>query len=752
MRVQPERIIGVALLTIAGLISLFSFWRIGSETRDALVLTGYVTQIGPGQQRSFGYGGEQENEKVDIAFQGREMSNVSFIISRDSEGRYQIRGQDDDILLHRTLYPPTQQAELGDQDSFETLGPLGRAAFTVEINEEKLRLRLKTPIFCELHSSPTRLVIGWRNQPIPAAIDEIFLRTPAFSRASVKNFRISSNNGVLHIEREQDLSKPQVAATTSASTLQPDESADAGAQDTILDNSQAYDLKHGGTLTLGTIELSFRQYAANPSNFAGLSQIKAWGLHIFLATLFVGLAFIVGPQVRWTFGPLMIFGCVALFVIIGLVLTARDFFFYPHSQRFDEYWTMLYWSALILFALRVPFGPNEIISKRKLLLQLVLSLLCFIVARFLMRHSFDGREATFLSSLLAALWVGAAFLISLFVSGMTQAIAQVSLTNISASAWTVERFRFWILTPLVLFVLGLLITRFIFGGREALMLAGIRIHLPTFMLPVMVLWASVLVWAAETSARGRETWLLLALFATSLVVLDYRLSSQDNGGSAVLATGVLSALWVGSRKKGIPLLATVVIGVGGAILAWLNQSPRFELAWGGEEGQILFYDSAKNLRLARDMARNGGFFGQSVNLSIPAEMQSNIHNDLITAYVIGYFGWILFAVLFLAYALFYLNMFSGIYKSPFSALGNAATTQHVQSGPRSILLIFGGALILTFALQALWVMLATLVSLIPFTGLDLQPISSSAIAVLSFCIVLLGSVALIHTLNQTLPE
>jgi hypothetical protein len=176
------------------------------------------------------------------------------------------------------------------------------------------------------------------------------------------------------------------------------------------------------------------------------------------------------------------------------------------------------------------------------------------------------------------------------------------------------------------------------------------------------------------------------------------------------------------------------------------------LAWGGEEGRVLFYDAAKNLRLARDMARAGGFFGNYLNLPLPSEVRSNIHTDLMTSYIIGFFGWAVFAILMLAYLLFYSQLFSGLYRSLLSTKVYAqAVSARFREG-RRFLLNLSAALVLTFAFQALYVISATLQNHVPFTGLDLQPVSTSAISVISFFVVLLGSVALTHTFNQTLID
>lgn len=751
-RTRLDWIISIFFIVVAGLICFRSFWQIGNEVHDALVVTGYVTQISRGQQQSFGYGGERDNEKVNVAFQGREMSNISFVISRDNAGQYRITGQDDDILIHRALYPAKQQIELNNKDTFEAQGPLGRAVFTAFIDNESdtIRLHLKTPIFRELNLSPTRLVVGVLQTPIASPIDEIFFRVAALGGTNAKSYRVWVQKGVLYMEEEQDLAYRAENSTSSTSTAASN-SDSLTQQQGMAARTQTEFLRPGETRSLGTIEFSFRQYAASPEAFLGLSAIKVFGVRLLLAILLVGLAYLLGPQAHWPSGGVTIFGCTAFFVSIGLILSARDFFFYPHQQRFQEYLGVLYWAVLFLFALRIPFDPESTESRRNFYLRLLLSLLCFLSVYFLISNSFDGTLWTLSYAVYAALKVCLAFGMALIVSLIVQLGGRQKLTALFESVGNVRYFRFWLLAPFALFILGLLIARYVFGGHEAVTLGGVRIHLPTLLLPLIVLWTSILVWAAEMNQESRAAWLILSVAAAVLVILLYRISSGDNGGGAILVIGMLAVLWLGSSKKGVPLLATIIVVLGGFGLAWINQSTRFELAWGGQEGRILFYDSAKNLRLARDMARAGGLFGQSVALPIPAEVRSNLHSDLVAAFSIGFFGWAVFVLLLLAYALFYNYLFGGLYQALFAGKQNNVTTAISGGGSREILLLFSGALILAFAFQALWVVLATLLSFVPLTGLDFQPISASTISILSFFVILLGSVAQAHTLNQTLP-
>ena len=374
--------------------------------------------------------------------------------------------------------------------------------------------------------------------------------------------------------------------------------------------------------------------------------------------------------------------------------------------------------------------------------------------------------------------VAGGFTAALAASLFIQVFAAARLGELASVDERGERFRRLLFVPLATFVVGLLLTRFALGGREAVMLGGLRVHLPTLLLPFVLLWTSLLVWYSESASEGREARLILSAAAGFFVVLLYRLCSSDNGGTAVMAVGVLAVLWLGCSRKKLAAALTAAALAGLLFFAWLNQPVRFELAWGDEEGRVLYYDEAKNLRLARDMARAGTFAGNFTGLRVPAEMRSTLHNDLAVAYLIGFFGWAVFAVVFVAYAFFYNYLFRALSgalfasdrraRPPGPAPYGAVRVRPLPGGPapdaepadepprdkspRQLLLIFSGALVLAFMSQTLWVMVATLLSLVPFTGLDFQPVSASSISIVSFFVVLLGSAALTFTLNRTLHE
>src|SRR5688572_8861505 len=90
--------LGGLFLLVAIYLAFSNFWRMADRVPDAVVLTAFVTDLPPGQQRSFGYGGDGPSQAVDVPFQSPEMSNVSFRISREGAG-YLIKAADDEIFV-----------------------------------------------------------------------------------------------------------------------------------------------------------------------------------------------------------------------------------------------------------------------------------------------------------------------------------------------------------------------------------------------------------------------------------------------------------------------------------------------------------------------------------------------------------------------------------------------------------------------------------------------------------------------------
>jgi hypothetical protein len=107
-------------------------------------------------------------------------------------------------------------------------------------------------------------------------------------------------------------------------------------------------------------------------------------------------------------------------------------------------------------------------------------------------------------------------------------------------------------------------------------------------------------------------------------------------------------------------------------------------------------------------------------------------------------------LVFLAFFSFYFYLFGGL-PARFSdrAPPPGEDEGEYPNPARETLLAACAALLMTFALQAFWVMTASLQKIVPLTGLDLQPISISTISVISFFVILLGAVALAHSHADT---
>lgn len=742
-----DRIIGLSLFTLASIILVISFWKMGSQVKDSIVLHSYVTTIAKNGEKSFGYGGERDDEKVDVPFQGRDMSNVAFTILRDADDRHWLKGRDDSISINRELLPAGQQVELTDGARFETRGPLGRATFVAQLSGTgEVRLQLRAPISEELRPGTSRLVLGPHHDPSPSRIDEIFFRTPPLHESGGQSYLISVKDGSLRVERERDFAYTDAPVQDSRTSPDAKSAASTNQGSSAQPTPAPLSIKPGEVHTLGTVGLMFRNYAASfwPLSWFGRAQI--YGLRLFLAMLLIGFMFSRSMQVEWPFGY-TIFGCAMLFVSIGLVLSARDFFFFPYHPRFREYLWFSFYSMIVLYALRAPRKDEPNVEPKERLRSLVIAFLCIFGAYLLINETFDGTSLSAWALIKGLFFIALLYVTSIAFSFAIRDFGTKKLEDL-VQGWDLKRFRRWSIIPFLILLLFVSLVR-----SEALM-AGIRIHMPTLLLPLIVIWTAILIWAAESGGERRQVWSLLAIGFPFVVIGAYGLFSQDSGGSAVLALGMIGALWLGSKRKSVPLFATLLLILAGLAYASQNQPARFELAWGQNEAR-LYFEEAKNLRLARDMARDGGLFGNSLELGVPSELRSNIHSDLVAAYVIGFFGWMIFALLLCAYCLFYDRLFKGLYqtllqpKEPAKAINGAAQNVPIKQ-ERRLLLIIVGSLILTFAGQAMWVASATLQSIIPLTGLDLQPISTSSISVLSFFMVLLGSVALAHSFDRSI--
>jgi len=741
-------ILGGLFLLLAAYLVLTNFWRMADRVPDAVVLTGFVTELPPGQQRSFGYGGDGQDQSVDVPFQSPEMSNVSFRISREGAG-YLIKADDDEVVVRRgrilpgreRLAPGSPEAlELSDGDRFEARGTLGRASFTVSIPEDsnELRLRLARPLFYDIrrdangqNRDQTRLVFGPAPEPLPVAHDELLFRSHFREGRPVRSYRISTLDNHLRLFAEGELGDEVTAQAAAQGSQPPPPPA-------------PINLRPGDEAIVGTNIISYGHHV-RPFLGTQVNVVRLFAFKLVAAILLAGVALLVGPHVRWPRG-FLIYSCAGLFVSISLVLSGRDALFPPHSGRFSEYLTILYYCVLFLCMLRIPLSSGEETSSRSDYLRLLALYPIFFVIYLLISLPFAPTSYGLWDVFRAGVKVLFQCVGALAFALATNWVAHRALRRINEAEWSPSLMWRWILSPLVA-ILVLVFATWMAGGQEALTLGIGRIHLPTLLLPVVIIWVSAAARAAGEAEEMTGWWLLIISLFGLMAVGFYRFFSDDNGGASLLAAGLFFALFLSTRRRLVPALLALVLVVGGFGVAWLSRSPRFGLAWGGPEVGVLYFDQAKNLRLARDMAREGG---RGLDLLIPAEVRSNIHNDLIAAFVAGYFGWLVFAFVFFAFFAFYYHLFDGLKTSYASRFvpGDDYDGEGYFDRARETLLAAGGSLILTFALQAAWVMTASLQKIVPLTGLDLQPISVSTISVLSFIVILLGTVTLAHTYRE----
>jgi hypothetical protein len=253
----------------------------------------------------------------------------------------------------------------------------------------------------------------------------------------------------------------------------------------------------------------------------------------------------------------------------------------------------------------------------------------------------------------------------------------------------------------------------------------------------------------------------------------------DHGGAFVLGVAVLSSMWAAARRSPpwiwTSILAVVFI-IAVFLLAKVAPHERLDIAWGGAEGAGRYFDAAVNLRTGRDLARSGGFWGLYEALYVPSSLGNNYYNDLAAAYVAGFFGLVGLALVFLVFYIVYTRLFAGLIAlrktdsetdgadtkrkdlriptempSLFELKSSASPPDQSDQGVPQVWTSYGIAIVLVFLFQLLWVSAATLCRFIPFSGLDLQPISASVISILGFMVLLLGSVAWVHNVSSNRP-
>jgi hypothetical protein len=592
---------------------------------------------------------------------------------------------------------------------------------------------------------------------VGAPIDELLVRTSLSGSTSEAYVLEKADGGGFKIRPEADLSAPSPLGSELLASLAG--SAEKPPQEASFD---------GGTVvTEGKVRLKFTRQT--PSHFGWLNGAKLFGVKLTLVVLTFAFVFgtRLGPfrdtQIRQPDGPLL-FGCVALFFVVGITLAARDYFLPPYNQgRFSEYSSWLLYSAVLLYFVRVPLG--EFTRFRWLV-----SYPLFLVAFVIINHPFDGL-VTFpsLKAFLyfTAFYVGAAFAVYALMSFLRMVLEVASVGD-----W---KRALLLLVPSVL-VSGYSLAT---GGREALYVGGARIHLPTLFLPLMILVTVLVVTCIEQRQAGEAKTQRLALCFVFAAVLFYYFSSRfDHGGTAILGVGVLAATWMASRRTrpwvvtavaAAIILAAVLVGV------FLLHQERLELAWGGEEGAARFFDEAVNLRTARDMARAGGFGGLYERLYVPSSVSMNIYNDLVAAYLAGFFGFAGLLLVGAAYVIFYSRLLKGTLALLITA-GEAPKKSDPQIAALSdkmpelmvrrpkvkarqdgedaraltgrVIAACAASLVLVFCFQFFWVLSATLNRWVPISGLDLNPISASVISILSFMGLLLGSVSFAHNVAQ----
>jgi hypothetical protein len=741
-----------------------------------LTVTDYVTEIPLGQKRTFGYGGPvptsdpqlKSYASADVPFQSRAMSSFCFAISKRDDNTYWVEGIEDRVQIGGEVFEKGNPVQLTDKARLKSLGRYGNAGFTVYLDEQpnSVRLRLSSPIYYKLNADKARVSFGLLSEVVSAPIDEVVIRI-ALKQSQLEAFTLDKKKdaGEFVLAWEEDLARPASAQSEVLSALRKP-GAPAGKEVSI---------SSGDSVPVGTAVVEFT--ANNGTGIFGASPTWMFGLKFAALIILLAAAFglqglgMYDSQLRMPHGP-VIFGCVAVFAAVGLTLTARDYLLPPYNQgRFPEYARWLFISLVLLYLIRIPL---QTFREWKWARTFPIFLLVFI----LLNQPFDG-FLTFpsLRSLIIFTvgFFGGAVAVHWIMRGA------MKFTELAVGAdWL--RVLLVLLSPVALLMVIALLT----GGHSAVTLAGFRFHLPT-LFALFFIFGTVLA-ITVTENEGAANWMKHRSIAIGAMLIAvgayYILSNGDHGGTAILSVGVLTAMWTASRKERpwvftAALAALLVIAL--YFAAAVVRQERIEIAWGGEEGAARYFDEAVNLRTARDLARAGGLFGSYDQLYVPSSVSMNLYNDLVTAYIVGFFGLVGLFLVAVCYYLFYTRLLDGVIglgraktqqekgaatalpperarppmPSPFALQPAAAEEgtggQYLES-VRHVLVAFAVSLIAVFLFQLLWVTTATLWRRVPISGLDLQPISASVISVVAFMVILLGSITFVHNVYESEDE
>jgi hypothetical protein len=721
-----DAVVAVIFVGISLSLAIFGFWRMGNSARDAVSLTEYTTVVAAGQEKSFGYGGEMQDQQASVEFQGREMSDICFLMKRDASQGLFVTGKDDSLQIGRRLIVPGLSVGITEGTRFTTRGVLGRASFYVSRSPatDSVSLKLAAPVYWDVGPRPMRILIGPVQEPVASPIDEIHIRASAVDIGTPTRYQIQPAPCGLQFTPELDYGSP-----AGETALRP----------TCLVS--------GRPLTIGPVTLQYHPYSAPVATIFGygFNRVHFYGVKLAIALLLGVLLFSLPVQITWPYAK-SLYGAISLMVVIGTILSARDYLFEPHADRFLSYTAAIPILAGVLFALRIPFFETGVVLAPLWQWRTVgLACLGFGFISTMLHDQFTGSSISPLPDRHFVVGCLLFLLACAFAAALLFALRRV-FDHWKGMVWTEAHFR----ALLVLGSLPLLLiaaNRLLLGGSEAIHLPGFRVHLVTLLVPFLAFFVSWLLWVANsdtTNLPRRVFWTSLFGF---VITAGYWISSRDNGGMALLLLAFAAAISLGLRSRLYPLAFLLVFGTGGYFIARTSNSPRFELAWGTQEQQVLHYDPAINLRLGRDLARAGGPFGLGDQFFVPSGLRSNLHNDLIATYIAGYLGLVVLAITMLAYALFYVRLLGGL------AWSLDGLDQQNKSNPsqdaRRILIATAAAIGVTYGFQALWVVAAALQQSVPLTGLDLQPISASNISLVNFFAVLCASVAISHNVCKT---